>query len=73
MHLVTTDASGLSAAAYRALRQVRDCGVIRVAADHAGMMELYDEELVDFTVAGDQLDYRLTADGRRLTQFCFST
>lgn len=51
-----------SPAAVRALRALRDCGVIRTRFDHLGMIELHEMGIATATPVDDDedaLDYRL--------------
>lgn len=51
-----------TAAACRAWRALRDCGVIRATADRPGFVELFDRGLADYrrVADSDKLDWRLT-------------
>lgn len=53
--------------AARALRQLRDCGIVRTRFHHAGFAELMGLGLADPAIVADDdrgPDWRLTDDGR---------
>jgi hypothetical protein len=59
---------------HAALRQLRDCGVIRTRFEHVGLIGLYEEGLVDADPVADDdeaVDFRLNVHGRAAVREAF--